>query len=305
MLELRDYKLTDSAQLEQLVATNNDSENTLFTEARTTPRYTRTIIAKLNEEIVGFATLYQNQLHYHPNDFRLSIVVSEEARKQGVDSKLHEAVIKDLPVELARVRAASPEHSASSAFFETLGYYPLLRSYSPSLNVNSIETDKYDNVLKALRRSGYHITNLAELGRDATQSLVDLYFQVYADNHTHSPPTPDEDWQDIFLGEDVVDEAFFVAIRKGVPVGFSSLQAGEPHEMESMWDGVDVSERALAYPLRLALKLREVSYAKQKGITTIHWEVDSTDLVGIQLMKTLPFEAGSAQQIWTCEVYSA
>ena len=87
-------------------------------------------------------------------------------------------------------------------------------------------------------------------------------------------------------------------------VGFSSLQLGEHKgEMESMWDGVARSQRALEFPLRLALKLQEVEYAMKNGVCNLNWEVDSVDLVGMQLLEELPFTLPPAYQIWVREVY--
>ena len=307
---VRDYQTADSDKLEQLVEATFPDDSAMqahayFGEARTTPTYARTVVAVVADGPVGFASFYQNRLHYHPHDFRLSIVVSPEFGRRGVGRELYGGLLERLPSPVARLRALTPEHSGAAAFFNALGYRVLLRSYTPELNVQTVDLGAPLELLTALARSGYRFKTLAELDKTKVyDELTTLCLEAYADTHTHSPPLLSEDWASIFLGEDCLDEAFFVALKDDAMVGFSSLRPGERQgEMEAMWDGVARSERALAYPLRLALKLREVAYAKKNAVNNLVWEVDSVDWVGMQLLGALPFTVPPAHQLWIREVY--
>ena len=314
-MNVRDYRTEDREGLEALVATVPDETvraHARFGHVQKPPLQTRTVVAapEPGSPPVGFASFYQNQLHYHPHDFRVSVVVAPVWQRRGVGRALHSALLERLPHPVVRLRTLIPETAGESAFLTSLSYRPLLRSFSPELAVGEVESDTYRAALSALAKRGYHLTSLASLNKavnlnkaELHDRLVELCLEAYADIHTYSPPTGDLDmWKDIFL-EDCRDEAFFVAMKNGEPVGFSSLQAGESaRELESMWDGVARSERALAYPVRLALKLCEVEYARTQDVETLIWEVDSVDLVGMQLMNTLPFKVPPAYEMWALDI---
>ena len=307
-LHVKKYRTTDRVQLEQIILAAFLDDETMQEHARfgneiTTPTRFKTLVATFGDDPVGFASFYQNRLHYHPHDFHVSLVTAPEFQRKGIGRKLHQALVDALPYRLARLRVLASESSAG-LFLEALHYRPLLRSFGPELPVQAVDLEKYQAVSGALEANGYTFRTLANLGAFDRGELVRLCLESYRDTHTHSPPTASEEvWDDIFLGEGCIDEAFFVALKDRSPVGFSGLRSGEQRgEMASMWDGVASSERALAFPLRLALKLREVEYARNVGVQTLCWEVDSVDLVGMQLLETLPFRTPPAYQVWVCDL---
>jgi GNAT superfamily N-acetyltransferase len=310
-IELRAYRKSDGGVLEHLTQTTFPDDDAMqayahFGKTRHTPTFTHTIVAQDVGNLVGFASIYQNSLHYHPHDFRVVVVVAEDYRRQGLGTRLHEAVIEHLPVEIARLRGMTLETSPAGAFLEKLGYQKLLRSFGPELDVSKVEVSKYQSLLMRLEQSGYIFKTLADLDKESISSdIISLCLEAYADTHAHSPPTLTANWDEIFLEDSYIDEAFFVVLKQGQPVGFSSLQAGNHStQMESMWDGVARCERALAFPLRLALKLHEVDYAHKHGVEVLVWEVDDADFVGIQLMQYLQFVIPPAHQLWVCDVWA-
>ena len=303
-IQIRDYQVSDEPQLEQIVLATFPHDETMrdhayFGETSSGPKYAKTVIALISDQLVGFASFYQNRLHYHPHDFRVNVLVLPDFQGQGVGQRLHRALSSDLPVQAARLRTVTPYPSEAESFLRAFDYRPLLQSFSPELDVQAVKVNNYSSILSALKASGYHFVTLSEFGSRVEAELLNLCLEAYADTHVHSPPTLSEDWESIFLGKGCIDEAFFLALKGTRLIGFSSLRWGDSKdEMESMWDGVSRSERALAYPLRLALKLRELEYARANQVNSLVWEVDSIDLVGMQLMEALPFVVPSAHQIW-------
>ena len=307
-LQIREYRNDDKTYLKQIVLSvfgdRDLRDRAYFGEACITPTQTKTLVAVVAGNPVGFTSFYQNPLHYHPHDFRVSVVVAPKFQHKGIGHKLHEALLNALPYSIARIRTITLEQTSAELFFKTLNYKPLLRSFAPKLTVQAVDLSAYIHILTALEVSGYCFRTLAELDIAQRYELVELCMSAYADIHTYSPPIPSQEWASIFLGKDCIDKAFFVAIKDKSLVGFSSLQLGEHKgEMESMWDGVARSQRALEFPLRLALKLQEVEYAMKNGVCNLNWEVDSVDLVGMQLLEELPFTLPPAYQIWVREVY--
>jgi hypothetical protein len=62
------------------------------------------------------------------------------------------------------------------------------------------------------------LRTLADLQSDLKREerVAALCLEAYADTHVFSPPTATlDEWQDIFLGEGYLEEAFFIAVRDG------------------------------------------------------------------------------------------
>jgi GNAT superfamily N-acetyltransferase len=310
-LFIRDYRKSDEAALRSIVqdciADDDIRDHVRFGERETGPTYARTIIAEEAGRCIGFASAFQNPFHYHPVDFRFSVVVDPPCRRLGVGTALYRALLQaTLPGKRKRLRCVTAEEDAAAAAFLTgLGYRVLLTSYTPVLEVAAVNPSEFAGNLHSLEQDGYRILTLADMESDPQRDarITELCLEAYADGHPFSPPTgPPAMWQEAFLGEPCLQEAFFLAVKDGRYVAFSSLRPGEvPEVMEAMWDGVARSERALEFPLRLALKAREVQYACGRAVKELHWEVDSTDLAGMHLLNALPFGRRSGARIWVNE----
>ncbi len=310
---IRNYEAQDEPELTSIVAAlwPDDEDmrgHAYFGPDQDTPTYARTTVATRGQEPVGLASVYQNEWHYHPRDFRLSIAVSPGCQGQGVGAKLHRALMDKLsPRAPIRLRCLTREdHVASTRFFERHGYHVLLRSYSPILSVEAVQLDELGRYRSQLERAGYTFCTLADLCNDPQRDrrVTALCREAYGDTHPHSPPTaPFGAWRDIFLGNGTIEEAFFVAANDGRYAAFSGLRQGQKDAtMNSMWDGVSRLDRAIEVPLRLALKACEIAYAREHRIRELHWEVDTTDLAGMRVLSVLPFEWGLAYLMWVRDV---
>lgn len=306
-LRLRNYQASDETKLEQLCQQNQ--QRVPFFVAERSPYYRQTVVALESEElesaegaedIIGFASLYHNPHHYHPCDFRVNMLADGLELAQA----LHNALLQALPTPLARIRMIRASGDSLPA---QLGYQPLLGCFEPVLDM-SAWISSHDAICRMrqvkLEQLGYRFVTLAEWDRQRDAEIVALCLEAYADTHTHSPPNQHENWAETFLNTDaLIPEAFFLVLKENKPIAFSSLQqSSQQSSMEAMWDGVARSERALAYPLRLVLKMREVAYAQQHGVQTLCWEVDSVDVVGMQLLEALPFQKDDTSVMWVQDI---
>jgi len=309
---IREYREDDRVSLRSIaeasVADEDVRAHTHFGPTETVPAYANTLVAEQDGCCIGFASVFQNEFHYHPLDFRFCVVVHPMYRRRGVGVTLYHALLTStLPGKPKRLRCLTCENDdVAEQFLKGLGYRVLLTCYTPVLKVAAVNLAKLTGYLCKLEHAGYRIVTLAELVSDdkRDERITALCLEAYADTHTFSPPTaPVAVWQEEFLGEDCLEEAFFVAVQDGRYTAFSSLRPSTTNSvMEAMWDGVSRAERALEFPLRLALKAREVAYARNQGVQELHWEVDSTDLTGMHLLNVLPFERGSGSHVWVNEL---
>jgi GNAT superfamily N-acetyltransferase len=312
-LIIRDYQSKDQLFLQNLVESAWPSDPDLQSHARfglakTTPTQSRTLVALNSQQPIGFATIYQNQLHYHPHDFRISVVVEKTYQKKGIGQRLHRQILHDLlPGLPKRLRCLTKSgNQPAKQFLKQLGYYQTMISYAPILPITAVNHHQLQQYQQRLEQAGYQFFTLANKPNNLNykQQLTQLCLEAYSDTHTSRPPTATlEQWQSIFLGEDCLPEAFFIVERHQQPIAFSSLGSSDnTTALEARWDGVARSERALELPLRLALKAQEVVYAQNHGIQTLNWEIDSVDSIGMRLLELLPFIKGAETAIWFCDV---
>jgi len=312
-VDIRPYTDRDGPSLSRIVgslwADDVDMhDHAWFGPNRDEHSFARTLVAEEDGQPVGFASVWQSEIHYHPRDFRLAVAVERDSQGQSIGTALYDALCEGLcswaPLRLRCLTAE--DDLGARRFLEKRGWYVLLKSYQPVLPVGPIDLPALTWWTRELERVGYRFRTLADLAgapqRD--ERITALCLEAYCEAHPQSPPTaPADVWKEIFLGRGCIEDAFFVAEINGRYAAFTSLRGGSaPGVMEAMWDGVAQADRPLAVPLRLALKAQEIAYARRHGIRELHWEVDSTDSAGMRLLDLLPFEHGPASLIWSCEL---
>ena len=146
----------------------------------------------------------------------------------------------------------------------------------------------------SLNPFGYQITTLSEQRNQTSfeEKFYDLFDEVYTDTSRVMLATlhnlSRREWRESVLdAEDVIPEAFFIAVYQERFVGFSNLFRGARGELETGTFGTARAFRPHHLEIMLSLKQREISYAKQQGIQSIRMEIDADDpwtlLVGAEL----------------------
>lgn len=259
--------------------------------------------------ILGLGGFYQNKLHYHPNDFRLVLATAKHDDESRVRECLYETISTRLREKalMVRCRVLVAANIDDISFWENKGYQFYYSVFEPTISIPSIEVELYQHILDAVLLSGYTIKPLSEYNQALIQDeLLQLCIDSYDKLHITNPPALGEDWQSIFLESEVDPDAFFIIEKASRIVGFSSMQIDSEGLLGAcMWDGVSRSEAALAYPLRVALKLHEIRFAQRHRLKTLSWEVDSVDIVGVRLMNALPFDVLEPYKSYVKELYRA
>ncbi len=245
--------------------------------------------------VAGFGMVGINR--YHPSFAYLKLVVHPAEQHRGVGSALYEHLTAMLAARTQLpIKTATYENQEQAlAFLHRRGFRIWMRTYLPVLQLADLHLASFTDVHARIAAQGYQVHSMAELAQDPTRDtkLADLHYQIYADIHLNNPPSSVLYRQrfEAFLGEDVLPEAMYIAVRGAEYVAVASLRANDqPETLEMGRCGTLPAYRQHAQDLVLALTLRGLEYARQSGIQRILAEVDEVDQVGMALLERLPFE---------------
>lgn len=229
--------------------------------------------------IVGAVTFNQMTWLYHPHKFFIDLNVYPRLVGRGVRAALYEAMLDALapykPQELnTRVREDEPDRIH---FLDARGFVEFDRDWESRLDPSQVDVSAYNGLLPSLQRKGIVIKTLAEvMDHDPAyaQKLYDLDWEASQDAptvDTLTRPSFDEYQTELFASPNLLPDAFFIAVDEasGDYAGLSNLwrNAANPGELMTGFTGVKRAYRRRG--IALALKLKAVAYAQERGNPTI------------------------------------
>ena len=255
----------------------------------------RTLSATSKGQRVGTLTFFRNRWHFHPLVYTTNFHIASEADNiQHVVSLLLERLRREVGDALL-LRTVVREDSSLLPILRSVGFRVQRHVYEPTLDVQRFDLSSLDAVRLGFDSLGYHIATLSELrpSLDFEEKFYDLFSEVYADTSRVMPATlhtlPREAWRERTLdAEDIMSEAFFIAIYGDTLVGFGNLFRGaQTGELETGPFGTARAFRHHHCEVMLSIKQREIAYAKWHGVQRIRLEIDADDpwtlLVGAEL----------------------
>ena len=255
---------------------------------------------------VGTVTFLHNRVHYHPriytvafSDFATGTDVSQVDASR-IARGLYDRLVQELqPHKPLLLRTGVDEGDPFYAVLKSLGFRNYRRVYNPVLDVAAFDLERLREAETAFSAFGYEIVRLPDLTWSEIETeLYALYVEVYRDTSTVVPATPERfsraEWLKATVGDDaVIPEAFFIAVKDGEFVGFGNLFRGdEIGELETGTFGTKRSHRHHHREIMLAIKAREIAYAKTHGHKTIRAEIDAENPWILQICAELPFVQG-------------
>ena len=229
-------------------------------------------------QVVGTAEYSQSAWGFHPCKFFVWIAVDPRFQKRGIGTQLYQHLLVDLerydPMWLRT--HAQEDRSDTLAFLARHRYVETMRDWESRLSVATFDPAQFAGAAARLNEQGIVIKTIAELALDADRDrrLYDLDSAVSLDMPTSQPssvPSYDE-WHDrMFDSPNFLPDGLFVAIDTRAEnryVGMSQLWKRQTDdEFDTGATGVlpEYRRRGIA----LALKLRAVAYAKERGTPTI------------------------------------
>lgn len=232
---------------------------------------------------VGALTFFRNRVHFHPGIY--SVAFSDFAPGMGLTAvvrALYDALARELrPTNPLLLRTGVDEGDDLYAALRSLGFRDYRRVYSPVLDISTFDLKRLAHAERSAAVLGYEIVRLADLKptADLETRLYDLHTEVYADTSAIVPATPErlgkKEWLGAFIySDEVIPEAFFIAVKGGAFAGFGNLFRGEEGGLETATFGTRRSYRHHHREIMLAVKAREIGYAKAHGYRTIRAEID-------------------------------
>lgn len=264
------------------------------------------VVAYTEGEQVGAATFSTARWHFHPRIFYVWFTLAQTANPAEVARALYEKMWEVLePKNPLLLYTGAEEDSPLLPALRSLGFREFRRVYSPTLDVQTFDLSRLDAHRDRAEALGYRIATLKELELtdNGKKQLSTLFNEVYADTSTVVPATPErfnlgEWWADVIEDEDVIPEAFFVALKDDEMVGFGNLLHGYLYpdsrgsELGTATFGTARRYRHHHREIMLALKAREIAYAKAHGYRTLRAEIDAENPWILQICAELPFVQG-------------
>lgn len=258
---------------------------------------------------VGALKFFRNRVYFHPGSY--SVTFSDFAPGMDLTAvvySLYDAIVQELrPTNPLLLRTGVDEGDDLYSVLRALGFRNCRRVYSPVFDVSTFDLKRLAHAESSAAALGYEIIRLVDLKptADLETRLYDLHTEVYADTSAVVPATPEQrgnsEWLEAFVyNQDVLPDAFFIAIKNDKFAGFGNLFRGEIEgELETGTFGTKRTYRYHHREIMLAIKAREIGYAKAHGYPTIRAEIGADNPWILQVCAELPFVQIETISAWS------
>ncbi|MBT9316212.1 GNAT family N-acetyltransferase [Leptothoe spongobia] len=252
------------------------------------------VVAEHQQKLVGVAAVYHNSLH--PYWVKILVAVAEDARRQGLGRKLHEAALQARPLQQHHLGVEGDYdfgNEAAEGFLKSLGYQLRLDCHCFELSLEGFNFSHELVPPSQVTSNSLKIISLKDLFLTPTkqQEVFDFLVSRYTEEHFWSPPHPKDhpEWQKVISNKGILPELSFALLANGQVVGATTAGVTGDDTLDMIWAYVSrqysTDEAILLLKCLLAHQFKA---ALDRGLSKAEGEIDTTDTVYCSLLNWLP-----------------
>lgn len=251
-------------------------------------------VAISDQGVVGVASYFQREWFYHPQKFRVSVLVHPDQRKHGIGSALYDQILAGLqPLNpIALIADTYENYPDNIRFLEKRGFEIFIRDRELRLDVASFDFSVYGDYIAPLQVRDIALMSVTELaddpGRNRKLYELDRLLSADAPQAEYAPDRSFADYVDFAItGSRALPDRFFVAVHENDYVGFTQVMLSSKQTLYQLLTGVRREHRGKG--IALALKLHTIAHAKAAQVQTIITNNDPSNLSMLRLNERLGF----------------
>ena len=245
--------------------------------------------AEIDGKPVGFASYGQSLWINHPGKLFVGVEVLPEFRRRGVGSALWEHLCSEIQqFDPLRLLAHTREdYEDGIRFAAKLGFEERMRDWESRLDPASLDLNEWSRYHRQVSEQGIEIKTVNELKSDPNRDrkLYELEWLIDRDVPSPEPPSkvPFEEFQKVWERTNLLPDAWFVAVDNGDYVGMTNLWTSQANAKLLYVGLTGVTRSHRKRGIAMALKVRSVEFALQKGFNEIRtWnETNNQAMLGI------------------------
>ncbi len=251
--------------------------------------------AEVDGQAVGYAGYEQHRPMNHPGKLWVSVNVLPAFRRRGVGGALWQHLCREIEqFDPLRLFTGTKENFLEGVrFIEKRGFVESLRHWESRLELATFRLADWADHARRVAEQGIEIRSVVELASDPDRDrkLYALGWAIEQDI-----PTPElavrksfEEFQKVWQQSNLVYDAWFVALDRGEYVGLTEfwLNRADPALFDTGGTGVIRSHRRRG--IAMALKLRGIEFAQQRGIQELRtWNASGNEGI-LELNRRLGF----------------
>lgn len=252
-------------------------------------------VAEQDGVVVGYGQSSHDNHAFHPTKFSLEIVVDPARQGEGAGKALYEYTVAQLdPLDPTALRSYTVEGTERAERFLADRGFAVEMSYSESwLEVAAFDPSRFSGAEERVLSQGLTITTFKDLDDNdpaVRRKVYELSQTVQLDIPSPEPPKPItyELWEKRFAHSGYLPQAQFLALDGEELVGISALWGREAdNHLQTGVTGVLRSHRRRG--IALALKLRAIDFAKERGAPIIRTDNESNNEGMLSINRALGF----------------